>query len=79
MKIAYDISVLGQGYVNPKARTGIYRVIESLFLELITHFQVKTAEYYITSVLPGTLGKMVAIENGSSSVVDISDAAFGGM
>ncbi len=35
MKVAYDISILGQGYINPKARTGIYRVVESLFLELI--------------------------------------------
>lgn len=34
MKIAYDISILGQGYINPKARTGIFRVVESLFLEL---------------------------------------------
>lgn len=35
MKIAYDISILGQGYVNPKARTGVYRVVESVFLELL--------------------------------------------
>lgn len=35
MKVAYDVSILGQGYINPKARTGIYRVVESLFLELI--------------------------------------------
>ncbi|OKH25539.1 glycosyl transferase family 1 [Hydrococcus rivularis NIES-593] len=35
MKIAYDISILGQGYINPKARTGIFRVVESLLLELI--------------------------------------------
>ncbi|WP_013325273.1 glycosyltransferase family 4 protein [Gloeothece verrucosa] len=35
MKVAYDISVLGQGYVNPKARTGVYRVVESLFWELV--------------------------------------------
>lgn len=35
MKVAYDISILGQGYINPKARTGIYRVVESLFLELV--------------------------------------------
>jgi len=35
IKIAYDISVLGQGYINPKSKTGIYRVVESLFLELL--------------------------------------------
>ncbi|MDJ0744592.1 MAG: glycosyltransferase family 1 protein [Xenococcaceae cyanobacterium MO_167.B27] len=35
MKIGYDTTVLGQGYINSKARTGIYRVVESLFQELI--------------------------------------------
>lgn len=35
MKVAYDTSILGQGYINPKAKTGIHRVVESLFLELI--------------------------------------------
>ena len=35
MKIIYDISTLGEGYVNPKAKTGVYRVVEALFLELI--------------------------------------------
>jgi glycosyltransferase involved in cell wall biosynthesis len=36
MKVAYDISILGQGYVNPKARTGLFRAIESLLLALLT-------------------------------------------
>lgn len=35
IKLAYDISVLGQGYINSKAKTGVYRVVESLFLELL--------------------------------------------
>ena len=34
IKVAYDVSILGQGYINPKARTGIFRVVESLMLEL---------------------------------------------
>ncbi|UBF24687.1 glycosyltransferase family 4 protein [Kovacikia minuta CCNUW1] len=34
MKVAYDISLLGTGYINPKSRTGIFRVAEALFLEL---------------------------------------------
>lgn len=34
MKVAYDISILGAGYLNSKARTGIFRVVESLFLEV---------------------------------------------
>ncbi|AIE74134.1 MULTISPECIES: glycosyltransferase family 1 protein [unclassified Synechocystis] len=35
MKITYDISILGQGHANPKARTGIYRMVESLLTEII--------------------------------------------
>jgi len=45
MKIIYDISTLGEGYVNPKAKTGVYRVVESLFLELI-----KSSELEITAI-----------------------------
>ncbi|MFN7716107.1 MAG: hypothetical protein ACK5QS_11590, partial [Pseudanabaenaceae cyanobacterium] len=35
MKVLYDISILGQGYINPKARTGIFRMAESLILHLL--------------------------------------------
>ena len=45
IEVAYDISTLGQGYINPKAKTGVYRVVESLFLEL-----VKSSEIEITAV-----------------------------
>lgn len=45
IEVAYDISTLGQGYINPKAKTGVYRVVESLFLELI-----KSSEIEITAV-----------------------------
>jgi glycosyltransferase involved in cell wall biosynthesis len=41
LKIAYDISILGQGYINPKAKTGVYRVVESLFLELLTSPEIE--------------------------------------
>ncbi len=41
MKVAYDISILGAGYLNPKARTGIFRVVESLFLEIATQSNVE--------------------------------------
>ena len=34
MKILYDISALGIGYANTGRRTGIYRVVENLALEL---------------------------------------------
>jgi glycosyltransferase involved in cell wall biosynthesis len=35
MKIAYDASILGAGYLNPKARTGIFRMVEALLQELL--------------------------------------------
>ncbi len=35
MKVLYDISILGQGYINPKARTGVFRVVEALMLHLL--------------------------------------------
>jgi glycosyltransferase involved in cell wall biosynthesis len=40
MKIAYDVSILGQGYLNPKAKTGIFRVVESLLLELVDRSEI---------------------------------------
>jgi len=40
--------------------------------------QVKTAQFFIESILPVTMGKMNAIGKGSSAAVDISEAAFGG-
>jgi glycosyltransferase involved in cell wall biosynthesis len=42
LKVAYDISTLGQAYINPKAKTGVYRVVESLFLELIKPSEIET-------------------------------------
>jgi glycosyltransferase involved in cell wall biosynthesis len=42
LKVAYDISTLGQGYINPKAKTGVYRVVESLFLELLKSSEIET-------------------------------------
>lgn len=36
IRVAYDASILGAGYLNPKARTGIFRLVESLFKELLT-------------------------------------------
>lgn len=42
LKIAYDISTLGQGFTNSKAKTGIYRVVESLFFELLKSSEIET-------------------------------------
>lgn len=35
LRVAYNASALGAGYLNPKARTGIFRMIEALLLELV--------------------------------------------
>jgi hypothetical protein len=40
--------------------------------------QLKSVEFFTTSVLPVTLGKMNAILAANSAVVDISEDAFGG-
>jgi alkylation response protein AidB-like acyl-CoA dehydrogenase len=40
--------------------------------------QIKTAEYFITSILPIALGRMNAIEASNSAVVDIPEVSFGG-
>jgi len=41
--------------------------------------QVKTAEFFIQSVIPVTCGKMDSIVDGTSAAVEISEAAFGGL
>jgi alkylation response protein AidB-like acyl-CoA dehydrogenase len=41
--------------------------------------QMKSAEFFMYSVLPVTLGKMNAIFRADGAAVDISDAAFGGL
>jgi alkylation response protein AidB-like acyl-CoA dehydrogenase len=40
--------------------------------------QIKTAEFFICTVLPTTLGKMNGIVKGNASAVEKSEAAFGG-
>jgi alkylation response protein AidB-like acyl-CoA dehydrogenase len=40
--------------------------------------QVKSAEYFINAILPITLGRMNAIDNGHGAAVEISEASFGG-
>ena len=40
--------------------------------------QIKSAEFFIQTVLPTTLGKMNGIVKGNGSAVEISEAAFGG-
>ena len=40
--------------------------------------QIKSAEFFIYSILPATLGKMKGIVKHNGSAVEISEAAFGG-
>ncbi len=40
--------------------------------------QLKSAEFFIHSILPITMGKMEAVMDSNSAVVDILDASFGG-
>jgi hypothetical protein len=41
--------------------------------------QIKTADFYIRTELPATMGKMNAIENGCAAAIEISDEGFGGI
>jgi alkylation response protein AidB-like acyl-CoA dehydrogenase len=41
--------------------------------------QVKSAEFFIDCILPGTLGRMNAVLKGGAAAVEISEAAFGGV
>ena len=40
--------------------------------------QLKTAEFFIQTLLPTTMGKMNSIVKSNGSAVEISEAAFGG-
>jgi len=41
--------------------------------------QVKTAEFFINTVIPGTVGKMDSINSLNGSAVEIEDEGFGGL
>jgi glycosyltransferase involved in cell wall biosynthesis len=41
MRVAYDVMMLGSGFINPKARTGIFRVVESLFSAIYDQHSVE--------------------------------------
>ena len=41
--------------------------------------QLKTAEFFIHSILPETMGKMNAIETLTSAAIDMPDDGFGGL
>ena len=41
--------------------------------------QIKTAEFYIQTILPEVLGKMDAIAAGCPAAIEMDDAGFGGL
>jgi hypothetical protein len=41
--------------------------------------QIKTAEFYIHTELPVTMGKMNAIKSASAAAIKIDDDSFGGL
>lgn len=41
--------------------------------------QLKTAEFFILSILPETMGRMNAIETATSAAIDMPDEGFGGL
>lgn len=41
MRVAFDVTMLGSGFINPKARTGIFRVVESLFNAIQTQQSIE--------------------------------------
>ncbi len=41
--------------------------------------QIKSADFFINTVLPGALGTMNAIAKGSAAAVEIDEASFGGL
>lgn len=40
------------------------------------HGQIKTAEFFIRTILPATLGKINAIDDGCAAAVEIETAGF---
>ena len=46
--------------------------------QLFYQGQIQTAEFFIRTVLPATLGKMNAIEDCSDAAIVMDEAAFGG-
>jgi hypothetical protein len=46
--------------------------------QLFYEGQIKTAEFFIRTILPGAIGKMDAIEDCSDAAVTMAEAAFGG-
>ena len=63
------------GSVEPQARKEkALKNKEAAFYEGVW----RTAEYYITCILPGTMGKMEAVKACNDSMIEIPEVSFGG-
>jgi len=78
MKIAYDISTLGQGLINPKAKTGVYRVVESLFLELVKSSEIETIAIPFNQIssIWESISTSLYLQNQNSETKIIFDPSF---
>jgi glycosyltransferase involved in cell wall biosynthesis len=71
MNILYDISVLGIGHHTPRARTGIFRVIENLACELS-----KSNECNLTFCTTGSLIRLLQVLDYLECNYELSETRF---
>ncbi|PSB35123.1 glycosyltransferase family 4 protein [Chlorogloea sp. CCALA 695] len=79
MKVAYDISILGAGYLNPKARTGVFRVVEALFLAIAAQSNVDLMAIALnqTSTLWDEISANLYLESFNSEPKKYLDSCYG--
>jgi hypothetical protein len=66
--------LLWRASIASKALFGNFEHKESLYYQGI----IQTAEFYFSSLLPASLGKLESIQNQNSALLDIADSCFGG-
>jgi glycosyltransferase involved in cell wall biosynthesis len=78
LKVAYDISTLGQGFINPKAKTGVYRVVESLLFQLVKSSEIETTAipFNQTSTIWENTSSSLYIKNQSLEKQIFFDSCF---
>lgn len=67
MKIVYDISVLGAGFLVPRARTGIFRVVENVANGLATSSECRMS--FCSTQSPYLAGSLEYLKNSNFSNV----------
>lgn len=78
MKVAYDISILGLGYINPKARTGVFRVVEALLLEIVAKMNVDIVAIALNqkSSIWDELNAFLYLEQGDPKLRECFDSCY---